>query len=138
MTTSETEPVLGRPGDFPERPAGKGRFVVYALIGVLAALAAFGWGYVMWTARSGGTEVAYQVVAFDADRPDHVTVTFRVGKPAERTAVCRLRALDVNHAEVGVRDVTLPPGKAEFTLTERIEISGPATTGYVQHCRLVQ
>lgn len=137
MVASEAEPILGRPGDFPERPAGRGRFVVYALIGVFVALAAAGWGYVMLTSR-GNPDVPYQLVAFDVNHADHVTVTFRASKPAERAAVCRLRALDVNHAEVGLRDVTLPAGKADVTLTERIDISARATTGHVQYCYLVQ
>ncbi|MFC7647721.1 hypothetical protein ACFQX6_49940 [Streptosporangium lutulentum] len=56
MATSEAEkgrhdgPILGTPGDFPERPERKGRLVVHVVIAILCAVCAGGWGYVMWAA----------------------------------------------------------------------------------------
>ncbi|GIH77280.1 DUF4307 domain-containing protein [Planobispora longispora] len=142
MATSEAEqgrfegPVLGTPGDFPDRPQRRGRFVVHGVIAILCAVLAGGWGYIMWAAK-GDTEVISQVVAFDLDRADHVRITFEVVKPDDRAARCRLHAMDVNHIEVGGREVDIPAGEGYVRLTERIETSAQATSSDVEYCYLV-
>ena len=55
-----------------------------------------------------------------------------------REAVCRLRAVDTSHVEVGARDVRLPRGQADLQFTERLRTSATATSGDVQYCYLVQ
>ncbi|WP_433245476.1 DUF4307 domain-containing protein [Streptosporangium sp. CA-135522] len=142
MATSEAEkgrqngPVLGTPGDFPDRPERRGRFVVHIVIAILCAVCAGGWGYVMWASK-GNIEVIDQVIAFDASRGDSIQITFEVVKPSDRAALCRLQALDVSHAEVGSREVTIPAGEGYVRLTERLETSAQATSGAVHHCYLV-
>ncbi|MGJ6961091.1 DUF4307 domain-containing protein [Streptosporangium sp. G11] len=142
MATSEAEkgrqdgPVLGTPGDFPDRPEVRGRFVVHVVIAILCAVCAGGWGYVMWAAK-GNTEVIDQVIAFDATRGDSLQITFEVVKPSDRAALCRLRATDVHHVEVGSKEVNIPAGEGYVRLTERLETSAPATSGHVQYCYLV-
>ncbi|MFF5206684.1 DUF4307 domain-containing protein [Streptosporangium sp. NPDC000396] len=142
MATSEAErdrqsgPVLGTPGDFPDRPERRGRFVVHIVIAILCAVCAGGWGYVMWASK-GNTEVIDQVIAFDASRGDSIQITFEVVKPSDREALCRLQALDVNHVEVGSREVTIPAGEGYVRLTERLETSTQATSGAVHYCYLV-
>ncbi|MFC4058395.1 DUF4307 domain-containing protein [Planomonospora corallina] len=142
MATSEADqgrfegPVLGTPGDFPDRPERRGRFVVHVVIAILCAVTAGGWGYVMWAAK-GETEVINQVIAFDVDQGGHAEITFEVVKPAERAAVCRLQAMDVNHAQVGTREVEIPAGEGYVRLTERLQLSAPATSADVEYCYLV-
>ncbi|GHE29757.1 hypothetical protein GCM10017673_35610 [Streptosporangium violaceochromogenes] len=142
MATSEAEggrqtgPVLGTPGDFPDRPERRGRFVVHIVIAILCAVCAGGWGYVMW-ASNGNPQVIDQVIAFDAGRGDSVRITFEVVKPSGRAAVCRLRAMDVDHGEVGGREITIPAGEGYVRLTERLETSAQATSGDVHYCYLV-
>ncbi|MDH2428817.1 DUF4307 domain-containing protein [Sphaerisporangium sp. TRM90804] len=133
-------PVLGTPDSYPERPGrfGRpGRYLAFIVLGVFVAAAMGGWGYVMMTAK-GNPEALSQVIAFKLDGSSAVTVTFQVHKPAERTAVCRLRASDTKHVEVGARDVSIPPGREDVQLTERVETSARATSGHVQYCYLVE
>lgn len=142
MATSEAErgrqdaPILGSPGDFPDRPERRGRLVMHVVIAILCAVCAAGWGYVMWASK-GNTEVIDQVIAFDANRGDSIQITFEVVKPSDREALCRLRAMDVDHVEVGSREVSIPAGEGYVRLTERLETSAQATSGAVQYCYLV-
>ncbi|RBQ18662.1 DUF4307 domain-containing protein [Spongiactinospora rosea] len=136
---AQTGPVLGTPDDFPERPDGparRGRFVVHLVIAVLVAIVAGGWGYVMWASK-GDTEVIDQVITFDASRSDTVTVTYEIYKPSDRAALCRLRATDVQHVEVGTREVTIPAGEGYVRRTDRLETSAQATSVHVHYCYLV-
>lgn len=145
MATSEagkgwpSRPILGTPDDLPggpDTPERRGRFVVHLVIGVLVVLASFGWGYVMWASK-GDTEVIDQVLAFDASRADQAEITFEVYKAAEEAAVCRLRATDTSHVEVGTKEVKIPAGEAHVVRTERLETSAQATSVHVQYCYLV-
>ncbi|MET8141856.1 DUF4307 domain-containing protein [Sphaerisporangium sp. NPDC005288] len=132
------QPILGTPDSFPERrpTSGRaGRTIAFVIIGIFIAIAMGGWGYVMMTAR-GNPDVL--TIAFTVDGPNSVTITFQAHKPADRTSVCRLRATDVDHVEVGARDVTIPPGEEDVRLTERVDTSSRATSGSVQYCYLVQ
>ncbi|WP_214103712.1 DUF4307 domain-containing protein [Acrocarpospora catenulata] len=130
-------PVLGTPADFPERPpAGRMRFVAYAVIGLLTAIMAGGWGYVVLTAR-GNPEVRADVLTFDAGAADSAAITFVVHKPADREARCLVRAIDTHHVEVGTREITVPAGQAEVSFAERVRTSAQATAVHVQYCNLV-
>ncbi|MEV0350786.1 DUF4307 domain-containing protein [Nonomuraea sp. NPDC050680] len=134
----ESRPVLGTPDDFPDRPERRGRVVVHVVIGVLVAIIAGGWGYVMWSMTGGNTGAIPQVVSFQANRPNEAEITFEVSKPADRVAVCRIRATDVNHAEVGSREVRIPAGGGSKQLKERLDTSAQATSVHIQYCNLVE
>ncbi|GAA3837974.1 hypothetical protein GCM10022226_70180 [Sphaerisporangium flaviroseum] len=133
-------PVLGTPESFPERPGRlgrSGRAIALVIIGIFIAIAMGGWGYVMMTAK-GNPDVLTEVIAFEVGGTNSITITFQTHKPADREAVCRLRATDTDHVEVGTRDVVLPRGQADSRLTERLQTSARATSGHVQYCYLVQ
>ncbi|MEU6718537.1 DUF4307 domain-containing protein [Nonomuraea purpurea] len=139
MVTRDVEngPVLGTPDDYPDRPKRGGRLVVHVVIGVLVAIIAGGWGYVMWSMTAGGSEAPAQVVTFNVDRPDRAEITFEVYKPDDRVAVCRIRALDVGHGEVGSKEVRIPAGGGSKQLKESLDTSGQATSVHIQYCNLV-
>ncbi|MFC7592668.1 DUF4307 domain-containing protein [Nonomuraea antimicrobica] len=107
------------------------------MIGVLVAIIAGGWGYVMWSMTAGGSEAPAQVVTFKVIGPSRAEITFEVYKPDDRVAVCRIRALDVDHAEVGSKEVRIPAGGGSKQLKESLDTSGQATTVHVQYCNLV-
>ncbi|WP_084957203.1 DUF4307 domain-containing protein [Thermoactinospora rubra] len=132
-------PVLGTPDDYPDDaspPARRGRLVVHLVIGVLVAIVAGGWGWVMWTA-TGNSGVPAQVVTFTVKDAAKAEITFTVSKPEDRAAVCRIRALDVNHVEVGSKEVTIPAGEGMKQLKESVSTSAQATSVHIQHCDLV-
>ncbi|MFG2076635.1 DUF4307 domain-containing protein [Nonomuraea maritima] len=139
MVTRDVEdgPVLGTPDDYPDRPKRRGRLVVHVVIGVLVAIIAGGWGYVMWSMTAGGSDAPSQVITFEVLSPSRAEITFEVYKPDDRAAVCRLRALDVNHAEVGIREVRIPPGEGSKPVKESLDTSGQATSVHIQYCNLV-
>src|SRR5688500_13727994 len=121
MVTRDVEngPVLGTPDDLPDRPKRGGRLVVHVVIGVLVAIIAGGWGWVMWSMTAGGgSDAPAQVVTFSVAGPTRAEITFEVYKPDDRVAVCRIRALDVNHAEVGSKEVRIPAGGGTKQLKE--------------------
>ncbi|GLW97628.1 DUF4307 domain-containing protein [Microtetraspora sp. NBRC 16547] len=129
-------PILGTPDDFPERPQRRRGVLAYVVIGLLVVVMAGGWGYVLMAAR-GNPEVRADVITYDAGAHDSAAVTFTVHKPADREAICRLRAVDVYHTEVGIKEVTIPSGKSDLTLTEELMTSAQATSVVVQYCDLV-
>ncbi|WP_084517914.1 DUF4307 domain-containing protein [Microtetraspora niveoalba] len=133
-----TAPILGTPDDFPERPRARGRrrLLANVVIGLLVTVMAGGWGYVMMAAR-GNPDVRADVITYDASVSDSAEVTFTVHKPADSEASCRLRAVDVYHTEVGSKEVALPAGRSDLTLTERLKTSAQATSVVVQYCDLV-
>ncbi|SDG88734.1 protein of unknown function [Sinosporangium album] len=131
----QTVPVLGSPDDLPDRPARPGRFIVHAVIGVLVAVFAGGWGYLM-LAAGGNPAIIDQTISFDTSRPDSAGITFEIVKPADRSAVCRIRADDVNHVEVGSREVTIPAGEGIVRLKETLATSAQATSVSVYYCHL--
>ncbi|MEV5411542.1 DUF4307 domain-containing protein [Thermopolyspora sp. NPDC052614] len=135
-----TGPILGRPEDFPERPRRErsgGRFLAYAAIGAIVIALSAGWGYVMVLGR-GNPDVRGQLISFDLGDPHALPMTLQVSKPADRTAVCRLRAVDASGAEVGSREIEIAAGEDNVTLTQRLETSAPAANGQIQYCYLVQ
>jgi hypothetical protein len=131
-------PVLGTPDDFPDRPRRRGRLVVHLVIGVLVAIAAGGWGYVMWSMTGTGGDAASQVVSFNVDSPREALITFELDKPADRMAVCRITATDVDHTEVGSKEVRIPAGEGSKQLKERLDTSAQATSVAIQYCNLVR
>ncbi|MGA4994012.1 DUF4307 domain-containing protein [Nonomuraea bangladeshensis] len=130
-------PVLGTPDELPDGPRRRGRLVVHVVIGVLVAIIAGGWGYVMWSMTAGGSEAPAQVIMFDVVGPTQAEITFQVYKPDDRAAVCRIRALDVNHGEVGSKEVRIPAGEGSKQLKESLDTSARATSVHVQYCNLV-
>lgn len=136
-TDAANGPVLGTPDDYPDRPERGGRLVVHVVIGVLVAIIAGGWGYVMWSMTGSATGAVAQVVSFDVLGPSEAEITFTVSKAEDRTAVCRVRATDVRHVEVGSKEVRIGPGLGIKQVKERLGTSAQATSVHIQYCNLV-
>jgi len=116
--------------------AGRRGFLGYIIIGLFVAVAAAGWGYVV-LAGGGNPQVRAEVVSFDVRSPESAKIVFTVHKPADRAATCRLRALDARHAEVGSREIDIPPGRSDLSFQESLRTSAAAAAVHVQYCDLV-
>ncbi|QSI49377.1 DUF4307 domain-containing protein [Thermobispora bispora] len=129
-------PILGTPGEFPSRPAGRGRILGYLIIGLVVAMLVVGWGTVLLISR-GNPIVDAQVIRISALSPDSTEITMSVSKPADRAAVCRVQAIDTYRMEVGSREVRIPAGDSKVTVTERLRTTGQAVGIRVTNCDLV-
>ena len=110
---------------------------MHVVIGVLVAIIAGGWGYVMWSMNGSANGAIAQVMTFKVQGPTEAEITFLVSKPDDREAVCRVRAMDVYHVEVGSKEVRIPPGQGTKQVKERLSTSAEATSVHVQYCNLV-
>jgi hypothetical protein len=82
--------------------------------------------------------VTYQLLLFRIDSPALVTMKFEVSRPADRTAVCVLRAQDFNHQDVGYATVTVPPGAGVVQPTYPLATRAEAVNAEVLGCALDQ
>jgi uncharacterized protein DUF4307 len=127
-----SETTVAAPSD-PPRRRGFGLRLGYVIIGVVVAVAAFGWAYVM--ANVGQTPgIVAQTVAFRVIDDRTVEIDYTVTKPTDRTVRCDLRAVDVNFAEVARVEITVPSGTAHVTGDERLWTSARATSAQVTDC----
>lgn len=124
----------GVPADRYGRPAGAGsrrRIVI-----VLWALGLVGLAVVVWLGLGmARTPVTWQDVGFRIE-DESVEVVFDVIRVDPQVPVrCRLEALSVRHAQVGVVTVDVPPGTdLAVRSVATIRISEPAVTGVVDTC----
>lgn len=110
---------------------------MHVVIGVLVAIIAGGWGYVMWSMTGSSSGAVAQVVSFTV-QPSQAEIVFTLDKPADRAAVCQIRALDAKHGEVGTKDVRIGPGEGTKQLKERLETSAEAASVHIQYCNLIE
>lgn len=133
MTTA-TRPPVGRYGPEPGPLARRRRVVA------LWGLGAIGLGATVWMGLGmAATPVTWQDVGFRIDGDAQVEVTYDVVRLDPSAPVeCRLQALSVRHAQVGVVTVEVPPGDdAVVRQTTTIRTSEQAVTGVVDSCWVV-
>jgi uncharacterized protein DUF4307 len=124
MATSDTDVIARSPRRF--RPA-------YVIIGVVVAVAAAGWAYVV--ANVGQTPgIVAQTVAFRVLDEHAVEIDYTVTKPTDREVRCVLQALDVNFAEVARVQVTVPRGSGHVAGEQLLRTSARATAAQVRDC----
>lgn len=124
MATSDTDAIARAPRRL--RPA-------HAIIGVVVAVAAAGWAYVM--ANVGQTPgIVAQTVAFRVIDDHAVEIDYSVTKPTDREVRCVLRALDVNFAEVARVEITVLGGTAHVAREQLLRTSARATSAQVMDC----
>lgn len=101
-----------------------------------AALFVAGVVWIGWLLSSPA--VTWQLVRFRVDSPALVTVQFEVSRPADRTAVCVLRAQDWTHQDVGYATVTIPPGSGKVQPVYPLATRAGAVNAEVLGCGLDQ
>lgn len=131
MAKSETRSGLTSRDQRVSDRRGRAGFVVIAMI---AALATFGWAYVMWSMR-GTPGINAQMVTYRVLDASTMEVRFSVHKGADQRVHCAVRALDARFAEVGRREVDLPVGVGHVERTERITTSARPTIAKIDGCR---
>ncbi len=129
MTLTPARPPAGR---YPEPDERSRRRWVIGLwsIGLLGVA-----GVVWMGLGMARTPVTWQDVGFRIDG-DTIDVTYDVIRIDPQVAVtCRLEALNVRHAQVGVVTVDVPPGTSNATrMTTPIRTSEEPVTGVVDSC----
>jgi hypothetical protein len=124
MAMSDTE--AGTPARRRFSPA-------YLVIGVVAAVAAFGWAYVMAHVNQTPGIVA-QTVTFRVVSDSRVEINFSVTKPRDSKVRCVLHAVDTDFADVARAEVLVPAGTKRFSATRQVETSARATAAQVKDC----
>ncbi|UFU07447.1 DUF4307 domain-containing protein [Ruania halotolerans] len=77
-------------------------------------------------------------VGFAVPDEAQVRVIFDVTKPADRSAVCTVEALNTGFGQVGLLDVVIPPSDGPTTRhTVAVATTELATTGVVRECALL-
>jgi hypothetical protein len=124
-------PPPGRYGPEPDPRARRRRVALLWVLGVSAVLVAG------WFGLSAGTApVTWQDVGFVVDGSKGVEVVFDVSRDDPSVAAtCRLQALNQQYAQVGVREVDIPPSPDRTVrLRSTVETSERAVTGLVDDC----
>lgn len=114
-------------------PMARWKRVLAWLVAVLLVAAVVGVGW-----RLSSPAVTYRLLLFDVDSPSLVTVKFEVSRPADRPAVCVLRAQDFYHHDVGYATVTVPPGASRVQPTYPLATRAEAVNAEVLGCALDQ
>ena len=129
---------VGGAASRPDRygPANVRRGPVGRAVGVAVGLAvAVGVAALAWTASRPDVDAG--VTAFRTVSDHRVDVTFEVRKPADRPALCVVRARDRHGAQTGYAQVRIGPARSStVTVTKRLPTRERATTGEVGGCRL--
>ncbi|MFP5347999.1 MAG: DUF4307 domain-containing protein [Actinomycetes bacterium] len=108
-----------------------------ALAGV-AVVAGLAW--VVWAGlHQAQRDVSWEDVGFSITGDSQVVVTFDVVKDPQATATCRLEALNVMHAVVGVAQVEIGPTDQKASRhREPVTTQERPVTGIVDHCEVVK
>ena len=130
MTSTTARPPAGRYGPEPDERSRRRRAVVLWLLGGLGAALAVWLGLGL-----AATPVTWQDVGFRI-RGDTIDVTYDVIRTDPAVPVrCRLEALNVRHAQVGVVTVDVPPGtESVVRVTTTVRIAEEPVTGVVDSC----
>ena len=130
MTTATAPLPAGRYGPEPDEGNRRRRVTALWLLGALGLAATVWMGLGL-----ASTPVTWQDVGFRI-RGDTIDVTYDVIRSDPSVGVrCRLEALNVRHAQVGVVTVDVPPGtKSVVRVTTTVRTSEEPVTGVVDSC----
>ncbi|MFJ4411227.1 DUF4307 domain-containing protein [Streptomyces sp. NPDC088910] len=132
----------GEPGARPALPDGRygpgadaraDRKLRIAAV-VLGALMVVGVGWYGWHALTG-TKVSGQVIAFKAVSDQAVEIHLEVRKDPGTVAVCTLRSVDVDHNEVGRKDVRLAQHARQVDTVVTVRTTSRGETGELVSCQ---
>jgi hypothetical protein len=130
MTANPVRPPAGRYGPEPDERSRRLRVIGLWSLGVLGVA-----GVVWLGLGMARTPVTWQDVGFRIDG-DTIEVTYDVIRIDPAVGVtCRLEALNVRHAQVGVVTIDVPPGASTAVrMTTAIRTSEEPVTGVVDSC----
>ncbi|MBC6457563.1 DUF4307 domain-containing protein [Actinomadura sp. HBU206391] len=103
------------------------------IIGLVAAVAAFGWAYVMAHVNQTPGIVA-QTVTFRVLSDSRVEINFSVTKPRDSEVRCVISAVDTDFAEVGRAEILVPAGTERLSAERQLQTSSHATAAQVKDC----
>ena len=121
------------PGRYDE-PRALPRPVLVVVAGLLLAALTAGAYWAFAHARSD--QIDFGTTAYKVLSDTSVTVSFEVHKAADRSATCRVEAVDRDGSVVGSVDVGVGRG-ARVTMSRQLTTTARATTALVSGCRLV-
>lgn len=103
-----------------------------------AAVVVAGLGWVVWAGlHHANRDVRWDEVGFSVVDDSRLDLTFDVIKDPEASATCRLEALNVAYAVVGVAQVEVGPADGRTSrLSAPITTQERAVSAVVKHCEL--
>ncbi|MDL4772278.1 DUF4307 domain-containing protein [Actinomadura xylanilytica] len=108
----------------------------YILIGVLAAVLACGWAFVM--GHVGQTPgIASQTITYEVLSDSSVQLKYSVAKPKDDEVRCTVDAYDTALAVLTEHEITVPRGSSNLTRTENLTTAKRATGARVRDCHKV-
>lgn len=128
-----TGPPPGRYGREPSRSRRALGRLATVVLGVLAA------GWLVWTGlHHADRDVRWSDVGYSVRGDGATEVTFDVIKDPDRTALCRVRALNRQYAEVGLAEVEIGPAQNRVVRTStEVRTTERAVSGVVRECTIV-
>jgi hypothetical protein len=123
-------PPEGRYGPGADARADR-RLKAAAIVASVLVAAGVGWyGY----ASLAGDEVSGQVVAFEAVSDQALQIHLEVHKGAGTVAVCTVRSVGSDHAEVGRKDVRLAQHAKQVDTVVTVRTTARGQTGELVGC----
>ncbi|MEV0266581.1 DUF4307 domain-containing protein [Streptomyces sp. NPDC050617] len=131
MSAVREELPAGRYGRTADQRADRKLKVIGAVLG--AALV----GVVIWFGvhHISSADVTGELIRSKIVSDDSAQAVLEVRKDRDETAVCTVRALDKNQAEVGRKDVTLNEREDHLTTLVKIRTTGLATASELVGCK---
>ncbi len=131
MSAVREELPAGRYGRSADRRADRKLKVIGAVLG--AALV----GVVVWLGvhHITSSDVTGELIRSKVVSDTSAQAVLEVRKDRDQTAVCTVRSLDVDHVEVGRKDVTLNEREDHLTTLVKIRTTGPATASELVGCK---
>jgi hypothetical protein len=126
----QSSPPEGRYGPGADARADRRLRIAAVVAGVLVA-AGIGWyGY----STLAGDKVSGQVVAFEAVSDQSLQIHLEVHKGADAVAVCTVRSVGADHAEVGRKDVRLAQHGRQVDTVVTVRTTARGQTGELVGC----
>jgi hypothetical protein len=107
-------------------------------VGVVAALVIVPFlAWVVWAGyEQTHQDLHWQTIGFSDVSDESVTLRFQVFLPAEETAQCTVRALDLHGVEVGRAQVPVHAESTSATVVYALPVTARPSSAFVESCRL--
>jgi uncharacterized protein DUF4307 len=126
----QNSPPEGRYGPGADARADRKLRVAAVVAGVLVAVGVGWYGY----SSLAGDKVSGQVVAFEAVSDQSLQIHLEVHKGTDTVAVCTVRSVGSDHAEVGRKDVRLTQHGKQVDTVVTVRTTARGQTGELVGC----